>query len=503
MPSSSSSSPSSSSSSTCSTSVDLSTKHLQHFIGGVYQDSKDRFETINPATGKAHATVALGTADDIDRAVASAREAFEKGPWPRMSVAERCKVLRRIGDLIMERREELAIAESTDSGKPINESFEGDIPRSAYNFYFFADFAPSYVEETFSSSENERHVAIREPLGVCGLITPWNLPLYLATWKIAPALAMGNCIVLKPAEWTPYTACLLGEIVQAAGLPPGVLNIVQGFGANGAGEALTRHPDVKSISFTGETSTGRAIMQAASATLKKLSFELGGKGANILFADADLDEAIPTAVRAAFRNQGQICLAGSRLFVERKIYNEVVEKMVARVKAIKVGDPLSKDTEMGALVSREHMEKVQSYIEIGKAEGKLMCGGERLTALGEGNFLSPAVFTDLSINSRFLQEEIFGPALPIVPFDGEEEAVEFTNSTPYGLSASVWSQDIDRIHRVTKSLKVGMVWVNTWFARDLRTPFGGQKASGMGREGGRYSLEFFSESKTISYKFRG
>ena len=244
-------------------------------------------------------------------------------------------------------------------------------------------------------------------------------------------------------------------------------------------------------------------MQAASATLKKLSFELGGKGASILFADADLDEAIPTAVRAAFRNQGQICLAGSRLFVERKIYNEVVEKMVARVKAIKVGDPLSKDTEMGALVSREHMEKVQSYIEIGKAEGKLMCGGERLTALGDGNFLSPAVFTDLSINSRFLQEEIFGPALPIVPFDSEEEAVEFTNSTPYGLSASVWSQDIDRIHRVTKNLRVGMVWVNTWFARDLRTPFGGQKASGMGREGGRYSLEFFSESKTISYKFRG
>lgn len=481
-------------------------KHLNHFINGVYcssAGSKESFETINPATGKPHATVALGTAGDIDAAVAAAKEAFEKGPWPRLSVRERCVVLRRIGDLILERREELAIAESTDSGKPINESYEGDIPRSAFNFHFFADFAPSYVEEAFSASENERHVAIREPLGVCGLITPWNLPLYLATWKIAPALAMGNCLVLKPAEWTPYTAYLLGEIAQAAGLPAGVLNIVQGFGAGGAGEALTRHPDVKSISFTGETSTGRAIMQAASATLKKLSFELGGKGANILFADADLEEAIPTAVRAAFRNQGQICLAGSRLFVERKIYDEVVEKIVQRVKAIKVGDPLSKETEMGALVSREHMEKVQSYIEIGKAEGQLHCGGERLTALGEGNFLSPSVFTGLSMESRFLQEEIFGPALPIVPFDSEQMAVEYTNSTPYGLSASIWSKDIDRVHRVSRDLRVGMIWVNTWFARDLRTPFGGQKASGMGREGGRYSLEFFSDSKTISYKYKG
>jgi aminomuconate-semialdehyde/2-hydroxymuconate-6-semialdehyde dehydrogenase len=482
-----------------------SLKTISHFINGEFQagSSKETFETINPATGEAHGLVALGTADDINRAVEAARHAFESGPWPKMSVRERADVLRKIAALILERREEFAIAESTDSGKPISESFDGDIPRSAFNFQFFADFAPSYVEEAFSSSANERHIAIREPLGVCGLITPWNLPLYLATWKIAPALVMGNTIVLKPAEWTPYTAFLLAEVAQAAGLPAGVLNIVHGFGAAGAGEALTRHPDVKSISFTGETSTGRAIMQAASSTLKKLSFELGGKGANIIFADADLDDAIATSVRAAFRNQGQICLAGSRLFVESKVYDQVVERIVERTKKIKVGNPLAKDTEMGALISAEHMAKVQAYLEIGKAEGELHCGGERLTDLGKGNFLSPSVFTGLKIDSKFLQEEIFGPALPIIPFDTEEEAIKLANATPYGLSASVWSQNIDRCHRASTQIRAGMIWINTWFARDLRTPFGGQKSSGMGREGGRYSLEFFSEAKTISYKYKG
>jgi len=305
--------------------------------------------------------VALGTARDVDRAVSAALEA-QKGPWAGMPMKERCQILRRIGDLILENKEALAIAESTDNGKPLSESLEGDIPRSAMNFHFFSEFAASHVEEAFTVSDSERHVAVREPLGVCGLITPWNLPLYLATWKIAPALAMGNTIVLKPAEWTPYSAFLFADLARQAGLPPGVFNIVHGFGADGAGEALTRHKDVKSISFTGETSTGKAIMMAAAPTLKKLSFELGGKGANIIFDDANLEEAILTAVRAAFRNQGQICLAGSRLFVQRKVYDQVVEKMVERVKAIKVGDPLSRDSQMGALVSREHMEKVLSYM---------------------------------------------------------------------------------------------------------------------------------------------
>jgi len=291
--------------------------------------------------------------------------------------------------------------------------------------------------------------------------------------------------------------------MQEAGVPAGVFNVVQGFGADSAGEALTRHPLVNSISFTGETSTGRAIMAAASATLKKVSFELGGKGANILFEDADLKEAIPTAIRAAFRNQGEICLAGSRLFVHKSIYATVVEQMVERVKQIKVGDPLESKTQMGALISKEHLEKVKGYIELGKREGKLLAGGESLPEFPNGNFLTPAIFTDLPYDSKFCQDEIFGPVLPIIPFESEEEVVKMVNSTPYGLSASLWSRDVDRCHRVSKALRCGLVWVNCWFARDLRTPFGGQKQSGVGREGGRHSLEFFSEAKTISYKYKG
>ncbi len=478
---------------------------IKNFIDGQYlwSASGETFETINPATGAVHGLVARGTAGDIDSAARAGQRAFESGPWARMSYGERARVVHKIGDLILANRERLALAETTDTGKPISESFDGDIVRSAQNFHFFSQFASTFAEETYTAGENERHIAVREPVGVCGLITPWNLPLYLATWKIAPALMMGNSIVLKPAEWTPYTACLLGELVKEAGLPDGVFNVVHGFGAGQAGEALTRHELVRSISFTGETSTGKAIMAAASATLKKVSFELGGKGANIIFADADLEEAIPTALRAAFRNQGQICLAGSRLFVQRAVYDQVVEKMVALAKNIKVGDPTKSETQMGALISSEHMEKVQSFLEIGRREGRLLCGGERLSELGPGNFLSPAIFVDLKMSSRFLQEEIFGPALPILPFDDEEEAIAMANDSPYGLSASVWTEDINRVHRVTKKIKAGMIWVNTWFARDLRTPFGGQKSSGLGREGGRYSLEFFSEAKTISYKYKG
>jgi len=478
---------------------------IPNFIDGKFVPaiSGATFETINPATAKAHGLVASSTAGDIDHAATAGQRAFESGKWSHLSYAERAGVVTRIGDLILANRETLALAETTDTGKPISESFDGDILRSAQNFHFFSQFASTFSEEAYTASENERHIAVREPVGVCGLITPWNLPLYLATWKIAPALMMGNSIILKPAEWTPYTAYLLCSIVKEAGLPDGVFNVVQGFGAASAGEALTRHPLVRSISFTGETSTGKAIMAAASGTLKKVSFELGGKGANIIFADADLDDAIATSVRAAFRNQGQICLAGSRLFVQRAVYDQVVEKMVALAKAIKVGDPTSKETQMGALISTEHMDKVLAYLALGKAEGQLLCGGERLTELGAGNFLSPAIFTDLSMQSRFLQEEIFGPALPILPFDDEEEAVAMANDTPYGLSASIWTKDIDRVHRLSRKIRAGMIWVNTWFARDLRTPFGGQKSSGIGREGGRYSLEFFSEAKTISYKYKG
>lgn len=480
------------------------TNTFLHFINGEFCASanNETFETTNPATGETIARVASGGAAEIDAAVAAAKQAFDKGPWPRMSLKERCVVLRRIGDLIMENREVLARAESRDSGKPIAESFEGDIPRSAQNFHFFAEYAPALSEECFTVAENERHFAVREPLGVCALITPWNLPLYLATWKIAPCLAMGNTCVLKPAEWTPYTAYLLGHIVKEAGLPDGVLNIVHGFGANSAGEALTRHADVSSISFTGETSTGKAIMKAAADGLKKVSFELGGKGANIIFDDADLSEAIPTAVRAAYRNQGQICLAGSRLFVQEGVYKQVLEALTKQVSTIRVGDPLDPQTQMGAIISKEQLEKVQSYIDLGTREGKLLVGGERHPDYPQGLFLKPALFCDLTYDSRFCQEEIFGPVLPVIPFKTEEQVIEMTNSTPYGLSTSVWSTDVNRCHRVSQRIRTGILWVNCWFARDLRTPFGGQKASGIGREGGKYGLDFFSELKTICYRYK-
>lgn len=480
------------------------TKTIDNFINGQFTAplSGQYFEDINPATGESFAKVASGGKEDVDMAVAAAKKAFEHGPWPRMSMKQRCDIVRKIGDLIMENREALAIAETTDTGKPISESMDGDIPRAAQNFHFFADYALAQHEDCFTVDRDERHFAFREPLGVAGLITPWNLPLYLATWKIAPCLAMGNTCVLKPAEWTPYTAYLLGKIVQEAGLPEGVFNVVNGFGPKSAGEALCTHPDVRCISFTGETSTGRAIMAAASATLKKLSFELGGKGANIVFADADLNEVIPTAVRAAYRNQGQICLAGSRLFVQESSYKQVCEAMLERVKGIKVGNPLETSTQMGALISAEHMEKVQSYIEIGRKDGKLVYGGERMKELGEGNFLRPALITEIDNSSRVCQEEIFGPVLPIIPFKDESEVVNLVNSTAYGLSCSVWSKDVDRLHRLSRDIKTGIVWINCWFARDLRTPFGGQKSSGIGREGGRYALEFFSELKTVCYKYR-
>lgn len=476
---------------------------VDHFIDNEFVPSAsgETFDDINPATGEVIAKVASGGKAEIDAAVAAAKRAFDEGPWPRMSIRERCAILKDIGDLILDHRDLLAQAETRDTGKPISESRDGDIPRSAQNFHFFSEYAPAQIEECFTVNDQERHFAVREPLGVVALITPWNLPLYLATWKIAPCLAMGNTCVLKPAEWTPFTAYLLGRIVQEAGLPPGVLNIVHGYGANSAGEALTRNPDISAISFTGETTTGKAIMAAASQSLKKVSFELGGKGASIIFDDADLHEAIPTAVRSAFRNQGQICLAGSRLFVQEGVYHQVLEQVVEAVKRIKVGDPTDGTTQMGAIISTEQLNKVKEYIEIGKREGKLLTGGEAVSN-SKGNFLSPAILSDLPADSRCCVEEIFGPVLPIVPFKTEADVIEMTNNTPYGLSCSVWSTDVNRCHRVSQKIKTGIVWVNCWFARDLRTPFGGQKASGIGREGGRYGLDFFSESKTICYKYK-
>jgi aminomuconate-semialdehyde/2-hydroxymuconate-6-semialdehyde dehydrogenase len=477
---------------------------VDHYINGKFVPARNgkRFDDINPATAQVIAKVASGDALDIEAAVSSAKAAFDAGVWRGMAMKDRCAILRRIGDLILEYGELLANAETRDTGKPIRECLEGDIPRAAQNFHFFAEYASSIGEDCFTVSPTERHFGVREPLGVVGLITPWNLPLYLATWKIAPCLAMGNSCILKPAEWTPFTAFLLSHLIHEAKVPPGVFNVVHGFGAGGAGEALTRHPDVSAISFTGETTTGKAIMAAASHTLKKVSFELGGKGATVIFEDADLNEAIPTAVRAAFRNQGQICLAGSRLFVQDRIYDEVISKVVAAVKNIRLGDPLDRNTQMGALISQEHFDKVARYVEIAKKEGKLVTGGERSSDHGPGYFMTPAVVTDISNAARCCQEEIFGPVLPVVRFKTDDEVVGMVNSTPYGLSSSIFSDDVNRCHRVAQAIRSGIVWVNCWFARDLRTPFGGQKASGIGREGGRYSLDFFSESKAICYRYK-
>ncbi|MBX2861329.1 MAG: aldehyde dehydrogenase [Vampirovibrio sp.] len=478
-------------------------RSLNHFINGAFHPAKSgkTFENINPATGECIAHVALGDKQDIDLAVEAAQKAFKTGPWPKMAITERCHLLKKVGDLILERLDDLALAETLDTGKPIVESREGDIPRSAQNFHFFADYASSQGEESFTLNQNERHFTVREPLGVVGLITPWNLPLYLATWKIAPCLAMGNTCILKPAEWTPTTATILGEVFQEAGIPPGVFNIVHGFGQHGAGELLTTHPDVRAISFTGETTTGKAIMSSAAQTLKKLSFELGGKGANIIFEDADLEEALPTAIRAAYRNQGEICLAGSRLLVEHSIYNDVLDRLLPEIQAIRVGNPQDLNTQMGAIISPEQLAKVQSYITLGAQEGNVLCGGERLKDFPDGNFLTPALIADVPPDSRIATEEIFGPVLTVTPFKSEEEAISIANNTPYGLSTSIWSQDVNRCHRVSSQIQAGIIWVNCWFSRDLRTPFGGQKSSGIGREGGRYSLEFFSELKTICYRY--
>ncbi|WP_373531181.1 aldehyde dehydrogenase [Vampirovibrio sp.] len=480
---------------------------LKLYIDGAFVDplAGETFANINPATGALLNQVARGESADIELAVHAAKRSFEAGSWAKLPMKARCQKLRDLGDRILARRDALAMAETLDTGKPLSESLNGDIPRAAQNFHFFAEAAAQLSEECFTVDRMERHFSVREPLGVVGLITPWNLPLYLASWKIAPALVMGNSIVLKPAEWTPTTATLLAEIFQEAEIPPGVFNVVHGFGTAGSGEALTRHPEVKAISFTGETVTGKTIMKAAADSLKKISFELGGKGATVIFEDADLPNAIETAVKAAFRNQGQICLAGSRLFVQRSVLAEVLPQVLKQVASIPVGDPLQPETRMGSLISAEHYEKVMRYIELGRQEGQLLAGGTRLTqpdALAKGYFLEPTVFINLSPQSALCQEEIFGPVLPIIAFDTEEEAIHLVNDTPYGLSASVWSQDVNRCHRLSQEIRAGILWMNCWFARDLRTPFGGMKASGMGREGGRYALEFFSEFKTVCYRYQ-
>ncbi len=474
------------------------------FIGGEWTEGKGgkAFSTVNPATEETLAEISLAEREDVDRAVTVARAAFERGDWARKSLRERAALVRRIGDLVLEHRAPLAVLESLDTGKPIRESFEGDILRGAQNFHFFADYA-LHEESLLFPNGTETHQAFREPMGVVALITPWNLPLYLETWKIAPALVMGNSVVLKPSELTPLTAAYFAELVEQAGLPPGVFNVVQGFGEGSTGEFLVSHPGIDAISFTGETSTGRAIMKAASAGPTRVSFELGGKGSSVVFEDAPLDQAVAECARAAFRNQGEICLASPRIFIAGSRYDEFTEKFLAKVKEIKVGDPLSYDTTMGALISQEHLNKVTGYIRGVEAPGRILTGGSRPASPGRGYFLQPTVLAGIGLDHPVSREEIFGPVVSLYPFSSEEEAIGAVNSTPYGLSASVWTRDLERANRTARAIRTGLVWVNCWFVRDLRVPFGGQKRSGLGREGGKHSLDFFSEWKSVCIKNLG
>jgi aminomuconate-semialdehyde/2-hydroxymuconate-6-semialdehyde dehydrogenase len=464
--------------------------------GGKYLDN------FEPATGKVYGQIPDSDEGDIADAVAAAKAAFPA--WAATPAAERSKILLKIADLIEANLEPLAQAESRDSGKPITLARSLDIPRAASNFRFFATAIlhnESAVHDTDGAAIN---YTLRRPRGVAGLISPWNLPLYLFSWKIAPALATGNTAVGKPSEVTPVTAWMLGEICNQAGLPKGVLNIVQGTGAR-AGASLVTHPDVPTVSFTGSTAVGKWIAEKAGPMFKRLSLELGGKNPNLIFADADLDAAIKTSARAAFTNQGQICLCGSRIFVERSAFERVCEGLVDEAKALKIGDPMEGSTQFGALTSAAHLEKVESYVKLSRElGGKILCGGERAAAPSErcrgGYWYQPTVITGLESTCRVMQEEIFGPVVTVTPFDREEEAVAMANGTAYGLAGMVWTRDLSRAHRVSAAMESGIIWVNCWLLRDLRTPFGGMKQSGVGREGGHEALRFFTEPKNICVK---
>ena len=474
---------------------------IRNYIDGTLQEpiSGNYLDNIEPATGQVYGRIPNSDELDVTQAVAAAKRAFPA--WADTPIGERSAIMTRIADLIQERLEPLAHAESKDNGKPVSLARSVDIPRGSANFRYFAQAITQFHSETYDMGPQGFNYTLRRPLGVAGCISPWNLPLYLFTWKIAPAIAAGNTVVAKPSEITPMSAYLLSEICIEAGLPPGVLNIVHGLGQS-AGSPIVGHPDVPAISFTGGTSTGKAISQVAAPMFKKLSLELGGKNPNIVFADCDYESALATSVRSSFANQGQICLCGSRIYVEKPIYERFVADFTARVAAMKVGDPLDADTDLGAIVSKAQMEKDLSYIALAQEEGgEILTGGGKAEAPNarckDGYFLRPTVITGLAPGCRVNQEEIFGPVVTIWPFETESEAVRYANGTMYGLSATIHTTHLQRAHRVAAALEAGIVWVNSWLVRDLRTPFGGVKASGVGREGGMEALHFFTEAKNV------
>lgn len=476
---------------------------LQNYINGelVAPAGGDYLDNFDPSRGEVYSLIPDSDAADVEMAVRAAKDAFPG--WSKTSIQERSKIMVRISELIGENLERLAAAESRDNGKPVSLAKAVDIPRAQANFYFYATAILHEASESHSMGDVAINYTLRQPIGVAGCISPWNLPLYLFTWKIAPALAAGNTVVAKPSEITPMTAYLLSELCIEAGLPKGVLNIVHGLGPK-VGAALTEHPDVPMISFTGGTATGQQISRVAAPMFKKLSLELGGKNPNIIFDDCDFDDMLSTTVRSSFANQGQICLCGSRIYIQRGIYDKFKRAFVEKVQRMQVGAPDDPKTKMGAVVSQNHMEKILGYIELAKEEGgSLLAGGHKVSFEGEyanGYYVAPTVIEGLPHTCRTNQEEIFGPVVTLQPFDTEEEVLEYANSTKYGLASTVWTSDLKRAHHVASQLHTGIVWVNCWLLRDLRTPFGGVKQSGVGREGGFEALRFFTEPKNVCIK---
>ena len=473
---------------------------VRNYINGIFVDSKETIEDINPATSEVIATIPRSNLNDVNEAVLAADKARDN--WSSLSLDERIKWLEKIANALEARSEEIAKLESLDTGKPIKIARVVDASRSVANFRFFAEFSKEFHEQKFLMEDATNHV-IFKPVGIAGLITPWNLPLYLLSWKIAPAIVMGNTVVAKPSELTPLTANLLAEVFDEVGLPAGVVNIVHGFGHE-TGQAIVSHPHVNLISFTGGTITGKKVAETAAPMFKKLSLELGGKNATIVLDDVNLDSAIPEIARSGFLNQGQVCLCGSRILVSDKIWDDFIEKFIEHVSNMKVGNPSSDDSDLGALVSLSHRDKVESYIHLAEREGgEILYGGKRPSLespFDEGSFLEPTIVSNLDYQSRTATEEIFGPVVTLHKFEKDEDAVEMANCTDYGLAGSVWTSDSARGKSLAEKIETGMVWINTWLHRDLRVPFGGVKNSGVGTEGGRWSLSFFSQPVNICVK---
>ncbi|GAC1032292.1 aldehyde dehydrogenase [Pseudomonas sp. No.21] len=477
---------------------------LRHFIAGEFVASDKTFPNISPIDGRVLSQVCEADASQVERAVAAAKAAQE-GPWADFSPSQRADMLMRIADGIERRFEAFVAAEVADTGRPVQQARTLDIARGVHNFRTFAELVRQAGSEFFemraADGSEVFSYTVRKPHGVVAIISPWNLPMLLLTWKVAPALACGNSVVVKPSEDSPSSATLLSEVMQEAGLPAGVFNLVHGFGPNSAGEFLTRNPDVDAITFTGESRTGATIMKAAAEGVRDVSFELGGKNAAVVFADCDFDAAVAGVLRSSFTNSGQVCLCSERVYVERPIYERFVAAMKAGAEKLKIGYPDEDGVNMGSLISHKHRDKVLGYFELARSEGAVEVTGGGVPVFGDerdnGAYVQPTIWTGLGDDARCVREEVFGPVCHIAPFDSEDEVVRRVNDSAYGLATALWTRDLKRAHKVSRRFRVGMVWVNTWFLRDLRTPFGGARLSGLGREGGRHSLDFYSEITTI------